>query len=166
MAIVNMHMPVRNGVETIRWIKRNQPRTLAMAYSPDTSPHLVQSAVQAGARGFLHMGATQEEVHRAAESLQRSGFYYNDHVSKALHRAWKAEEENTSPHALLQKLAPRMLEFLLLYARMPFPTYAVIAERMAIKESVVEDYRKAVRDRTGCRTREEMIDLLVRAGKY
>ena len=166
MAFVNMHMPVRNGVETIRWIKRNQPRTLVVAYSPDTSPHLVQSAIQAGARGYLSKSATQEEVHRAAETVQRNGFYYNEHISKALHRAWKEEEENKNPHALLEKLAPRMLEFLLLHARVPFPTYADIAERMAIKVSVVEDYRKAIRVRTGCRNRHEMIDLLVRAGRY
>ena len=166
MAYINMHMPVRNGVETIRWIKRNQPRTLVVAFSPNTSPHLVQSAVQAGARGFLHQGATQEEVHRAAETVQRNGLYYNQHMSKALHRAWKAADENKSPHALLEKLAPRMLEFLLLYARVPFPTYADIAKRMDIEESCVESHRKAVRKRTGCRTREEMIDLLVRAGRY
>lgn len=164
IAIVDLFMPVRDGFETIRWIVRNQPRTLPIAISQDPHIDTVRRAVQAGARGFIPKTATPAEFFRALDHVHATGFHFNTHVSKALRREWEQETDMRNPDLVADSLSTREREFLLLYAREPFPQRAEIAVRMGLKENSVEDLRKHVVRKTGCHTKPELIAFVRKVG--
>ena len=53
IAIVDLHMPVMDGYETIAWIRSNRPAILPLALTFDAADEAMVRAVRAGARGFL-----------------------------------------------------------------------------------------------------------------
>lgn len=164
IALVDLYMPQRDGFETIRWIVRHHPRTLPIAISQDTRTDTVRRAVQAGSRGFISKGSLRSELFPALDHLRTMHFHYNNLVSKALRRLWEQADEQRHPDQVAASLTPREREFLLLYARAPFPQRAEIAVRMGISETTVESLRKNVVRRTGCHSKPELMEFVKRVG--
>lgn len=162
IAVVELHMPVRNGFETISYINRNQSRTKALAHTTYPKSEEVVRVLQLGGRGILCKTVDEEEMLRAMDHLARTGFYYNELVDKRLRQ--KVEEDLPGINAILASITPREMEFLLLYAKAPFPSLLEVAERMVLSENGVEDLRKKVADRLGCRKREQMMQFVFQQG--
>lgn len=53
VALVDLHMPVRDGFETIAWIREHQKDTLPLACSFELTAPIVRRALKAGSRGYL-----------------------------------------------------------------------------------------------------------------
>ena len=155
IAVVELHMPVRNGFETIGFINRNQPRTKALAHTTFPKPQDAVRVLRLGGGGILCKTVSEEEMIRAMDHLHRYGFFYNDLVDKRLRQ--KVEEELPGINAILASITPREMEFLLLYAKAPFPSVEEVAERMGISQHGAEGLRKLVAKRINCRKREEMM---------
>ncbi|MCB0757119.1 MAG: response regulator transcription factor [Flavobacteriales bacterium] len=159
IAIVGLHMPVRDGFETVRWINRHQERTKAVAHAASPTTTEVARLLRNGACGILckHF-MCEEEILQGLDQVRRTGFLYNELVSKALRR--EVEDEAPALAAVLKAITPREMDFLLLYARPPFPSLLEVADRLSLKPNGVEDLRWSVAKRINCRRREDMIEFL------
>ena len=155
IAVVELHMPVRNGFETIGFINRNQSRTKALAHTAYPKPEDVVRVLRLGGSGILCKTVNEDEMIRAMDHLARYGFYYNDLVDKRLRQ--QVEEDLPGITAILASITPREMEFLLLYAKAPFPSMVEVAERMGLSLHGAEGLRKLVAKRINCRKREQMM---------
>lgn len=155
IAVVELHMPVRNGFETIGFINRNQTRTKALAHTTYPKPEDVVRVLRLGGGGIFCKTVDEEEMIRAMDHLHRYGFYYNDLVDKRLRQ--QVEEDLPGITAILASITPREMEFLLLYAKAPFPSMVEVAERMGLSLHGAEGLRKLVAKRINCRKREQMM---------
>ena len=73
IAIVDLHMPIRDGWETLRWIEQHQKPTKAIVLSFDQTPQNTWEVLQLGARGFLPKDIDPPCLHAALDQLVATG---------------------------------------------------------------------------------------------
>lgn len=163
IAVVDLQMPLRDGFETIQWITRHQPRTLALAISIDTSPVAAQRVVRAGGRGLLPKNVKTAELHLALDHVRTAGFYYNSIISKALRRQWE-DEMVLDADKLWDRLSDREKEVVLCYADPTVPDLSVVAQRKGMKYNTAETHRRNAFRKLGIHHKAELVHLVLRNG--
>jgi DNA-binding NarL/FixJ family response regulator len=77
LVILDIHMPVRNGLEAARVILLQFPRMLVLILTTDGSTHFVLAAMACGAQGILVKARAGEDLVRAVSALLRGERYFS-----------------------------------------------------------------------------------------
>jgi DNA-binding NarL/FixJ family response regulator len=84
VAVLDLSLPVINGVEATRQIRKNAPATEILIFTARANEDLVREALYAGARGYLLKSEADDQIIRAIESLARHHAYFSGLVSESL----------------------------------------------------------------------------------
>ena len=76
LAILDIHMPVRNGLEAAREIFLRFPRMLVLILTLDGSSHFALATVACGAQGLLVKARVSEDLVTAVSALLRGERYF------------------------------------------------------------------------------------------
>jgi len=82
IVVINVNMPVVNGIEATRQIRRASAGTEVLIYTKENNSNLIREALSAGARGYLLKSAPDEEIIEAMEALARHRPFYSSSVSE------------------------------------------------------------------------------------
>ena len=82
IVVINVNMPVVNGIEATRQIRRASAGTEVLIYTKENNSELIREALSAGARGYLLKSAADEEIIEAMEALARHRPFYSSSVSE------------------------------------------------------------------------------------
>jgi DNA-binding NarL/FixJ family response regulator len=88
--IMDIGMPVMDGLEATRRLRRASPAIEILIFTEHDSEHAVNAAWEAGARGYLHKAVAAAELERAVETVAR-------HESYCAARAATASAEGPHP---------------------------------------------------------------------
>jgi DNA-binding NarL/FixJ family response regulator len=164
IALVDLHMPRRNGFETIRWITKEQPRTRTIALCDGPSTADVQRLLRLDTRGVLCKNCTAAELHRAMQDVHVNHFHYNTHVSKALRREVQDEQQRKHPDTRWASLTPTEREVILLYTHAAVPNLTAVAERLGMKYHTAETHRRNAYKKLGIHCKPDMVRQLLLNG--
>ena len=111
VAILDIAMPVLNGIDAARQIGQDCPGTQVIILSIHASTEHVYQALQAGARGYLLKESASIEVVNAVRSVHAGHRYLSPKVSEAvvddyIRRNATAEAISTAAPSTSQKLSP------------------------------------------------------------
>ena len=81
LIVLDIYMPVRNGLDAAREIFLRFPRMLILILSMDASAHFALAAVASGAQGLLMKARATEDLVIAVSALLRGERYFSN-VSK------------------------------------------------------------------------------------
>jgi DNA-binding NarL/FixJ family response regulator len=84
IVVININMPVVNGIEAARQIRQASPGTEILIYTKESNGDFVREAFSAGARGYLLKSASDEEIIEAVEALAGGRPFYSNTVSEQL----------------------------------------------------------------------------------
>jgi two-component system, NarL family, nitrate/nitrite response regulator NarL len=76
LVILDIHMPVRNGLEAAREILLRFPSMLVLVLTIDGSSHFALAAVACGAQGLLVKARASEDLVTAVSTLLRGERYF------------------------------------------------------------------------------------------
>jgi NarL family two-component system response regulator LiaR len=76
LVILDIQMPVLNGLEAARQILLQIPRMLILLLTLDESSHFVLAAVACGAQGLVVKGRASEDLVAAVSALLGGGRYF------------------------------------------------------------------------------------------
>jgi DNA-binding NarL/FixJ family response regulator len=76
LIIIDIHTPIRNGLEAAREIFLRFPRMLILILTIDGSPHFALAAVACGAQGLLVKARASEDLVPAVSALLRGERYF------------------------------------------------------------------------------------------
>jgi DNA-binding NarL/FixJ family response regulator len=159
ICILDINMPVQNGVETAREISNRFPEIRLLALSMNDDEASVIQMIRAGCRGYLLKDCTQAELHRALHEIFTKGFYYSDFVTgKLVHTINK--EEKTSETGI--RLTEREMEFIR-YAASEM-TYKEIALTMKLSERTIDGYRESLFEKLQVKSRVGLVLYAIRSG--
>ncbi len=157
--ILDINMPVMNGVAAARELSTKYPLVRLLALSMNDDETSVIQMIRAGCRGYLLKDCTQSELHRALTEILERGFYYSDFVTGKLIHTIHKEEKNPLPGF---KLTEREMEFIRLAASEM--TYKEIATTMGLSERTIDGYREALFDKLGVRSRVGLVLFAIKLG--
>lgn len=158
IAIVDLHMPVMDGYDTIAWIKETSPELRAIALTFEHSEDAVIRAVRSGARGFILKDIEPLELKCALDSLMLTGYYHTDLVQSGLMNSFGGRTAQEREQArVLGMITPRELEFLKLVCSAEEPTYERIGDVMDVHRRTVDGYRQALFDKFDIKSKTGLV---------
>ncbi|RQO30685.1 DNA-binding response regulator [Taibaiella sp. KBW10] len=149
VALIDMEMPVMDGMELNTQIQNRYPDTKTIVLSVHFNERLIARMIQAGASGFLPKNCDRDELLTAIKTVHKSGFYITDPVLKALQSGSSKVDVVKSISGIPIDLSPREKEVLQFICQEL--TNAEIAEKLFVSPRTIDGHRNNLLAKTGCR---------------
>jgi DNA-binding NarL/FixJ family response regulator len=143
VALVDIMMPVMNGIELSARVSTEFPRVRVLILSGYTNEAYVLQSLRAGAAGYLVKGADIAELERAIRAVARGENYLSSAVSKYV--AADYASQTAGKRGSLESLTPRQREVLKLIAE-GYSTKE-IAQLLKVSVKTVETHRAEIMSR-------------------
>ena len=144
--LMDIQMPIMNGIEATNWLKKNKPSLKVLALSMECEEATILAMLHAGAKGYLLKDIHPMVLKHAINEVHTNGFYYTENVTSTLLNSHKSDSQKNNI-----VLKERELEFLKLTCSEM--TYKQIAEKMFLSPKTVENYREALFEKLEAKTR-------------
>ncbi len=165
VVIMDISMPVMNGVEATRQIKAANPLTLVLILTVHTDINTIFSILQAGASGYLVKSIFGPEVVRTIRTLMDGDLVLAPSVSgELLKYALRHVEEGARPvkAAPRDRISPKGMEILALAAR--GLSNKEIGARLGISEATVKGHFVDIFGVLNVRSRTEAVFVSLKSG--
>jgi DNA-binding NarL/FixJ family response regulator len=116
VVILDIGMPLLNGVEAARQIHKSSPTSEILILTMHESDDLVQQVVEAGARGYILKDDADRVLLAAVDALRLHKPYFSIRVSDAAGAADSSDPTTESPKSSRSRITPREREILQLLA--------------------------------------------------
>jgi DNA-binding NarL/FixJ family response regulator len=146
IVLMDVNMPVMNGIEATKWLSENHPSIYVLALSVEDDESTILKMIRAGAKGYLLKDVEKSILEEALLELMSIGFYHTRQVS----------------NLLVKSVSQRNNEIILKEREVTFMKYACteltykeIADKMCLSPKTIDGYRDAlfvklnVRNRVG-----------------
>jgi DNA-binding NarL/FixJ family response regulator len=82
--ILDIEMPVMDGIEALKIIRVKYPQIKIIMYSSNYTASSIRECIGMGAVGYLSKFADRSEIISTILAVNNFGFYYSEYVSKVL----------------------------------------------------------------------------------
>lgn len=134
--VMEIDLPQLNGINALRTLKQDHPKTKILIYSCHPEEMYALSAIKAGAAGYISKTAKTEQLEAAIYQVARGGIYLNKNITQKLN-AGISQGKNLI--ARFKKLSTRETEVLNLISS--GKRNKDIAEALSINEKTVSTYK-------------------------
>ena len=149
LVLLDINMPIMNGIETMVWLKENRPEIKVLALSMEDDEDTIIKMLRHGAKGYLLKDIEPRVFNQALDDVMEKGFYYSDRVSNTLLGSLGGDGDGKI------KLKEREVEFLKLACTEK--TYKEIAGEMFLSPKTIDGYREALFEKLEVRSRIGMV---------
>jgi len=148
VAVMDIAMPDENGLSLLKRLRAQKPQFRAIILSIYDSPTFVQSALTAGASGYLTKRCGPEELVQAVRSVGLGGHYLCADALRALRGGEQLPPE-------LEALTPREREVFNLLVK--GDSVKEIAFKLDLSHKTVHVYRANVLGKLNCHSTIELV---------
>ncbi len=147
VVLMDINMPIMNGVEATEWISKTHPNVNVMALSVEDEDFTILKMLKAGAIGYLLKDTEKVVLEKALIEIVENGFYHTKSVTNLLFRSISGNEVK---EIVFSKNERQFLKFSCTEL-----TYKEIADRMCLSPKTIDGYRNSlfiklkVRNRVG-----------------
>lgn len=160
LAILDVSMPRRTGLQAAREILRRRPEARALILSMHADEQYVFEALAVGASGYVLKTAVDRDLLTACRAALRGEPFLYPAAVRALIREHLRRRARKPPEP--DPLSPRELEVVKLIAEAY--TNEEIAEALVISKKTVERHRENILEKLGMRDRVELTRFAIRRG--
>ena len=84
VAIIDISMPILNGVDAARELKKSSPKTKVILLTQHEEDQYVTEALRAGVKGYVLKGQAADDLVYAIQEVCRGSVYLSPHISRAV----------------------------------------------------------------------------------
>ncbi|MDO6675393.1 response regulator transcription factor [Tenacibaculum sp. 1B UA] len=150
LVLVDVNMPVMNGIETTEWIVNNYPQVHVMALSVEDTDGTILKMLKAGAVGYLLKDTKKEILEKALLEMMDSGFYHTRNVTTLL-------LDSVSGKNSRNNFAFKDNEITFMKLACSELTYKEIAEKMFLSPKTIDGYRDSLFTKLNVRNRVGLV---------
>ncbi|MFH6942552.1 response regulator [Flavobacterium sp. FlaQc-50] len=144
LILLDVNMPVLDGLETMKWVKENRPSLKIIALSVNDDEEIIIKMITNGARGYLLKDTSPEIFKEAMSCVIDKGFYFTELVSGMLVK--KANDDS-------KKVSLKEKEIVFIRHACSEKTYKEIASEMCLSPKTIDGYRESLFDKLEIKTR-------------
>ena len=135
--LLDINMPVLNGLDTCKKVKQKYPETKVLALTTLDKGSFIQQMLKNGASGYLLKNTSQDELISAIETVHRGETFINEQTNKILLNSLMNQKPNES---FIPTLTRREKEVLDLIAKEM--TTAEMSQSLHISLNTIETHRR------------------------
>lgn len=158
IVIVDLKMPVLNGVETTKILRSTYPDIKIIALTSYHTKSFIANMIDVGAVSYLVKNTTPQELITTINEVYKTGFYYNEHVLQIIHECIVGGKKKSKSRFDDEQLTNREVEVLKLICKQY--SGVEIAEKLFLSSRTVEGHRNNLLRKTECKN---MIGLIIYA---
>ncbi|MCA1919211.1 DNA-binding response regulator [Flavobacterium piscis] len=136
--IMDLKMPILNGVEATKIIRKLFPEIKIIALTSYDTKSFIANMIQVGAVAYLIKNTTPKDLIHTINQVSKKGFYYCDNVLKTIQETI-ISTKNSKGNLETSFLSPREIEILQLICLQK--TTTEIAEHLYLSPRTVEGHR-------------------------
>ncbi|MHC0445295.1 response regulator [Flavobacterium sp. 3-218] len=144
LILLDVNMPVLDGLSTMKWLKDNRPDLKVIALSVNDDEEIIIKMITNGAKGYLLKDTSPEIFKEAIECVIEKGFYFTELVSGMLIN--KVGGDN-------KKISLKEKEIVFIKHACTEMTYKEIASEMCLSPKTIDGYRESLFDKLEIKTR-------------
>lgn len=162
VAVLDLAMPVLNGLDAAREIRRHVPLTKTILLTGYAEDRRVLQALRAGINGYVVKTQPPRELAQAIEEVARGGVYLSPVVSRAVAEAFFTAEQSPAGRLPSERLTPRERQVLQLVAE--GKTTKEIATILGVSVKTTESHRTRMMHKLGVQTAAGLVRYAIREG--
>ncbi len=161
LVLMDLKMPIMNGVEATRQIRTKHPEVKVLVLTTFDNDEWVLDAIQAGASGYLLKDTPRNELVKAIRGTVTGRTYVDPSIAgKVLERV---SSHQTQPATLItSKLTDREIEVLRLMAK--GLTNKDISDRLFLSEGTVRNHVSSILEKLGVSDRTQAVVIAIQHG--
>jgi DNA-binding NarL/FixJ family response regulator len=160
IVLLDIEMPVMDGIKAARLAKEIAPGIRLIALSMYSDKNYYLSMIEAGACGFLLKNSNFQEVEKAIIDVYNDKSYISIEI---LNDILKSPQKNNSNH-LIEVLTEREEEILLLICK--GLTNKEIAERLVVSKRTVDKHRENLLQKTQSKNTANLVIYALKNGLF
>jgi DNA-binding NarL/FixJ family response regulator len=158
VAVLDIGMPLLNGVEATRQIRKLSPKTEVLILTMHDSEMLIQEVLEAGARGYILKDDADRNLIAAVSALSRHKPYLSSRVSGVFSKSMQSLGDNSGSDR--RRLTPREREIVQLLAE--GKSNKEIAGLLSISVKTAETHRANIMLKLNMHSITELVRYAVR----
>ncbi len=156
IVLMDVNMPIMDGIETTAYLKENYPEILVLALSVEEDDHTILKMIRAGAKGYLLKDTEKTVLENALNEIATQGYYHTNTVSQLLVKSLDGSN--------IDSLRDREIEFI--KHACTEMTYNEIADVMFLSPKTVQGYRDSVFAKLGLKNRTGLVIYALKNGFF
>lgn len=133
LVLLDVNMPILNGLKTMEWIKKNRENLKVIALSVNDEEETIIKMIKNGAKGYLLKDTSPQIFEEALKTVTDKGFFFTELVSGLLVNRL---DHNNTKHELKDK------EIVFIKHACTEKTYKEIADEMCLSPKTIDGYRE------------------------
>jgi DNA-binding NarL/FixJ family response regulator len=162
IAIVDVAMPLLNGIETARQIKRKAPDTRIIVLTMHADEAYVTQMLQAGASGYLLKDSADVDLIQAVAEVSRGRSFFSPAIARVMLDDYVRQLAEKGVTDRYESLSEREREIFQLIAE--GRTNKEIAALLHVSPSTVETHRAHIMEKLDLHSAAEIVLYAVRRG--
>ncbi|MCK4406713.1 MAG: response regulator transcription factor [Bacteroidales bacterium] len=160
IVIMDIGMPVMNGVEATKILKKELPDIKVIAISMYSDKHFIKGMLEAGASGYLLKSCTYDQLIEAINAVYSGKKYLSNKITEVIIHDYLGKEEeipNNDP-----KLSERESEILKLFAE--GKTSREISELLFVSVKTVGTHKQHILEKLELKTTTDLVKYALKKG--
>jgi DNA-binding NarL/FixJ family response regulator len=155
--LLDVKMPVMDGLATMKWIQENKPDLKVLVLSMENNEEIIIKMIKYGAGGYLLKDINPLDLKKALDIIDEQGYFYTEMITKLL--IDRLDNDNQSiAHDFKEN------ELKLIQLACSEKTFSEIAEEMCLSPKTIEGYRQVVYQKMGVKSRVGMVLYAIKNG--
>jgi len=150
VAVLDVSMPGRSGLEVLKEIKRSRPRLPVLVLSMHPEDQFAVRLLKAGAAGYMTKESAPAELVGAVKKVMAGGRYVSPALAEKM-ASYLAVDVQTPPH---ERLSDR--EFLVLRLIASGKPVSAIAKELSLSVKTISTYRTRILQKMGMANSAEL----------
>lgn len=162
ICLLDISMPVFDGIETAKEVIKNYPHTKVIILTTHDEEQIIAEMLHIGVSGYLLKSSTRQELVDAINRVMKGKLYFSETVNEAMLRSYANELERKKHPEEKVMLTQREKEIIQLLAKEY--TNEKIANALHISYRTVETHRKNIMQKTKAHNLAGLIRFAFNAG--
>jgi len=159
IVIMDIAMPVHDGVEAVRRLRQRAPDIRVIILSMYISSEYVYRTLRAGAKGYILKESAGEQVVKAVRIVYEGSRFLSPKIAETVITTYIEEDAVNGP---LESLSQR--EYGVLRLVVEGSSSISIAQSLSLSPKTVDTYRSRIMQKLGLRNKTELIKFAMRHG--